>query len=65
MPKPSVKILRLQAVINRTGLSRSCIYDYIQKSKFPKPISLGLRSVGWIEYEVDDWINLRIRQSRG
>lgn len=61
----SVKILRLQAVIEKTGLSRSCIYDYIQKNRFPKPISIGDRSVGWVESEIDHWINQRIRQSRG
>ncbi|WP_417591388.1 helix-turn-helix transcriptional regulator [Owenweeksia hongkongensis] len=60
----SVKILRLQSVIEKTGLSRSCIYDYIQKGRFPKPISIGFRSVGWVENEIDDWIIQRIRQSR-
>lgn len=61
----ATKIIRLQTVIDRTGLSRSCIYDYIQRNRFPRPVSIGFRSVGWIESEIDNWINQRIQQSRG
>ncbi|MGN4936400.1 helix-turn-helix transcriptional regulator [Aeromonas rivipollensis] len=47
------------------GLSRSTIYDRMNpKSKrfdptFPRPISLGLASVGWSLNEVMDWIASR------
>jgi prophage regulatory protein len=54
------KILRFPAVIERTGLSRSTIYLQISKGNFPKPISLGANSVGWLESEIDDWINSKI-----
>ena len=57
-------ILRLPAVKARTGLSRSTIYLRISDGKFPKPISLGGRAVGWIESEVDDWLNQQIEASR-
>ena len=57
-------ILRLPAVKARTGLSRSSIYLRISQSEFPKPISLGSRAVGWIETEVDDWLDQRIDASR-
>ncbi|QQG36717.1 MAG: AlpA family transcriptional regulator [Micavibrio aeruginosavorus] len=49
-------ILRLPQVITKTGISRSSIYDWMQKGTFPKAIKLGCRSVGWIEQEIDDWI---------
>jgi prophage regulatory protein len=57
-------ILRLPEVKARTGLSRSTIYLKMAEGSFPEPIALGVRSVGWIESEVDAWIAQRIEQSR-
>lgn len=61
----STVILRLPAVKARTGLSRSTIYLRISEGKFPKPISLGSRAVGWVEAEVNDWLQHQIDSSRG
>jgi len=55
-------ILRRPQVEERTGLSRSTIYLFMEKGDFPKPISLGPRSVGWIASEIDRWIDERIEQ---
>ncbi len=60
----AVSVLRLPAVKERTGLSRSSIYLRMAKNEFPRPISLGDRAVGWIEQDIDEWINERIEQSR-
>lgn len=57
-------ILRLPAVKARTGLSRSTIYLRISEGSFPKPVALGGRAVGWIEAEVNDWLNQQIEASR-
>lgn len=57
-------ILRLPQVKERTGLSRSTIYHKVAKGKFPAPISLGARAVGWLETEVDGWIARQIEASR-
>jgi prophage regulatory protein len=57
-------ILRLPAVKARTGLSRSTIYLRISEGGFPKAISLGGRAVGWVEAEIDDWLNQQIDNSR-
>ena len=46
-------ILRLPAVIARTGLSRSPIYNRISRGLWPKPINLGARAVGWPDHEID------------
>jgi len=58
------KILRLPAVKDKTGLSRSSIYLQASQGTFPKPISLGARAVGWLENEVETWLNSRVEQSR-
>ncbi|MCB1816238.1 MAG: AlpA family transcriptional regulator [Candidatus Competibacteraceae bacterium] len=57
-------ILRLPAVKARTGLSRSTIYLRISEGRFPKPVSLGSRAVGWVETEIDDWLKCQIDLSR-
>lgn len=54
------RILRLDEVKSMTGLSRSSIYQKIQKNNFPKPISLGTRAVGWLSIELDSWVEERI-----
>ena len=53
-------ILRLPAVKARTGLSRSTIYLRLSQGTFPKKVSLGPRSIGFVESEVEDWIKARI-----
>lgn len=40
-------ILRLPAVRNESGLSRSTLYLRISQGLWTKPISLGGRTVGW------------------
>jgi prophage regulatory protein len=60
----AISILRLPAVKARTGLSRSTIYLRISEGSFPRPVSLGGRAVGWVETEVNDWLNRQIEASR-
>lgn len=57
-----MKVIRLQKVMEMTGLGRSTVYKYVSDSWFPKPISLGGRSVGWLESEVADWILSRVSE---
>ena len=60
----SHNILRFPAVKKRIGLSRSMIYLRISEGSFPAPISLGGRAVGWIEAEIQEWLEERIQASR-
>ena len=60
----ATNILRLPKVKARTGLSRSTIYLRISEGSFPKPVSLGGRAVGWIEAEINDWLDQQIEASR-
>lgn len=57
-----MRIIRLKDVVNLTGLGRSTIYKYISEGGFPKPISLGDRSVGWLESEVYEWIENKVAE---
>jgi len=53
-------IKRLKQVIEQTGLSKSVIYEKIADGTFPKQIKLTARSIGFVESEVDEWIEQRI-----
>ena len=59
-----ILILRLPQVMARTGLARSTIYQRISQGHFPKPVSLGGRAVGWIEEDIDQWLEEQIEVSR-
>ena len=56
------RLIRLKEVIETTGLSRSRIYQYINEDKFPASVSLGGRSIGFVESEIQTWIENVIGQ---
>ncbi len=45
-------ILRLPAVLQERGRSRSAHYQDIQQGLFTQPVAIGLRAVGWPANEV-------------
>jgi prophage regulatory protein len=50
------KFMRLDAVVDATGLSRSSIYRQIKAGKFPAPIKiLGERVAVWPESAIANW----------
>lgn len=55
------RFLRLPEVIDRTGLKRSSIYLAIHNGTFPAQIPLGIRAVGWSEFDVNAWVDARIQ----
>jgi prophage regulatory protein len=57
-------LLKLPVVQERTGLSRSAIYQGVADKTFPAQVHLGPRSVGWVESEIDGWIRERVAESR-
>lgn len=61
----SHKIIRLPELIKKTGLSRSTIYLRMSKGLFPKSISLGERAVGWVENEIEQWVDECIATAKG
>jgi prophage regulatory protein len=61
---PRSAILRRRDVQSRTGLSKSSLYRSTKEGTFPAPVRIGPRCVGWIEAEVQAWIERRIEISR-
>jgi len=50
------RILRLPDVKEKTGLSRTSIYNKIADGTFPAPLKLTTKSSGWLDSEVDEFI---------
>lgn len=55
-PQPDDKILRLPAVLDRTGLSRATLYRKVADGTFPKQVRIAKRCCGWREAEIAIWI---------
>ncbi|CAD6524616.1 hypothetical protein LMG27952_01742 [Paraburkholderia hiiakae] len=58
-------LLRLNAVVARTSLSRSEIYRLMSEGAFPQNFKLGERSVVWRESEVSAWIHGVVHRQQG
>jgi prophage regulatory protein len=50
------RILRLPDVKAATGLSRSTIYQRMERKTFPAPMALGARAIGWRESDITAWL---------
>jgi prophage regulatory protein len=50
------RILRLNAVLDRTGLSRSTLYRKVQTGTFPRQVRIATRCTGWRESAVSAWM---------
>ena len=53
------EFLRRNAVEAMTGLSRSGIYDLMEKNNFPRPVRVGKKAVRWKSEEVRRWMDSR------
>ncbi|WP_146590130.1 helix-turn-helix transcriptional regulator [Puniceibacterium confluentis] len=51
--------LRRPAVEAATGLSRSTIYDMMDRGEFPRPVRIGRRAVAWPESVIAHWLAQR------
>ena len=50
------RILRLNTVLDRTGLSRATLYRKVQAGTFPRQIRIAVRCAGWRESAINDWM---------
>lgn len=57
-------ISRRPQVQVRTGLPKSSIYALMAKGTFPRPVKIGARAVGWLNSDIDAWIETQVAASR-
>lgn len=53
-------LLRLPEVLARTKLSRSKLYELLDRGDFPKPVKIGARVNAWADTELEDWIQAQL-----
>jgi prophage regulatory protein len=56
----AIIFLRRRDVERLTGLPRFTLFDMMYAGRFPRPVRLGEKAVGWIEAEVVEWQRSRI-----
>lgn len=64
-------VLRKRQLCQRIGLSPAQIYAMLDLKSpshdpsFPRQIRLGASAVGWLEHEIQAWLEMRVKTSRG
>ena len=53
-----LRVIRHANICEKLQVSSAKLFDMIARGQFPKPFTLvpNGRAVGWLEYEVDQWI---------
>jgi len=55
----TMRVIRYPELFKKVGLCRSQIWRLEKSGDFPKSIQLGKNSKGWIEADVNTWLNER------
>ena len=56
MTEQADRILRIGAVLEQTGLSRSTLYRKMEAGTFPKSLRISTRCAGWRQSAVNEWL---------
>ena len=57
----SKRIIRPDELVDWLGISRTTVWRLQRKGEFPPPRQLSPNAVGWLESEVDEWLESRRR----
>nr|WP_210427014.1 MULTISPECIES: AlpA family phage regulatory protein [unclassified Novosphingobium] len=49
--------MRLNAVLDRTRLTRATLYRKIQAGTFPRQVRIATRCTGWRETAIREWMH--------
>ncbi|MNE26184.1 Prophage CP4-57 regulatory protein (AlpA) [compost metagenome] len=50
------RFIRLSEVLRRTGYSKAWIYRLLKEKSFSQSVKIGVRSIAFIESEIDEWV---------
>jgi len=57
------RLERLPSVEERTGKKRTGIYEGIKEGTFPAPVRIGDRAVAWNSFDIDRWIEEKLKNA--
>lgn len=55
------RVLRLPEVASRLGVSHDTVRRMVRDGRFPAPLEIARRSIGWLEADLDAWLAERRR----
>ncbi len=58
---PNDRLLTTAVGFDRCGISKTTGYREIKAGRFPQPVPIGQRRVGFLESEINAWIENRLR----
>ena len=58
-----MKLLRMDKVLEMTGVSRATVYRLMEKGEFPSSVSIGPRAMGWTEESITKWFEEKIKST--
>lgn len=61
---PQKRFLRLPEVERRTGLRHTQIHKLEVQGRFPRRVKISVRAAGWLEHEIEAWIDGKVEASR-
>jgi prophage regulatory protein len=56
LKSPPKRVIRVPEVLNRIGTSRTHLYRLIKANKFPAPVKLSEKLIGFYEHEVEEYL---------
>lgn len=59
-----MRILSAKEVAEKTSFSTGHLRRLAKENKFPKPVQISENRSGWLEEDVNKWIESRIRAHR-
>lgn len=59
MNQQKMLIYRRATLLQALGVSKTTLRNWMIQEKFPHPIQLGPRSVGWVASQVHEWLEKR------
>ena len=59
-----MRILSAKEVAEKTSFSTGHLRRLAKENKFPKPVQISENRSGWLEEDVNKWIEGRIREHR-
>ena len=51
-----LEILRVKDVMRSLGVGRTSLWRWRQQGKFPAPLQLGDRAIGWRRADLETWL---------
>ncbi|MDR3066358.1 MAG: AlpA family phage regulatory protein [Comamonas sp.] len=52
-------VISTDEVLARTALSKSMLYKLVRQEKFPHPVPMSNRSIGWFEVDIENWLKTK------